>query len=444
VDDLALPPQLRTAIGQAVAIRGVLARQRGEVEAALPLAARALALLPESEGPLRAIVTAHLGLAQMQSGAADQADAAFEEAVRAARRGGDGFLLNSSLCLQAGQHLERGRPHAARRLYIEALARAEAAGLPGLTLLPRTRLAWLHYHWNELDTAETHLDAAVRVALPDVPAAALVHVHLVRARARQARGDAAGADEALAAAERLTADHHLPQMTALVLAWQARLWLLRGEVAVAGRWAETAGLWRLQSSTGWDAPRDLPADLALTTGCLWLIARAEPASLALAGDLLEARLRPADPASLPLAALEYWRLRALLAQARGHTPEAAAALGEALALAEPMGFLRLFLDDGPALRPALAQLAGRRSPQTLAHRLLALLPPRASPLADPLNPHELAILRLLARGHSSADIARERVLAISTVRWYLKHIYQKLGVHNRTQAADRARQLNLL
>jgi DNA-binding NarL/FixJ family response regulator len=82
-----------------------------------------------------------------------------------------------------------------------------------------------------------------------------------------------------------------------------------------------------------------------------------------------------------------------------------------------------------------------------AARLLAVLPAPALPaveLAEPLNPHELEILRLLVRGLSNADIARERVLAVSTVRWYLKHIYQKLSVHNRTQAADRARTLKLL
>ena len=54
------------------------------------------------------------------------------------------------------------------------------------------------------------------------------------------------------------------------------------------------------------------------------------------------------------------------------------------------------------------------------------------------------ILCLIAQGLSNPEIARKRILAVSTVRWYVKQIYQKLGVHNRTQAAVQARELNLL
>jgi ATP/maltotriose-dependent transcriptional regulator MalT len=116
-------------------------------------------------------------------------------------------------------------------------------------------------------------------------------------------------------------------------------------------------------------------------------------------------------------------------------------------LAEPLGDLHLFADDGPMLADLLAKFPTDHPAHAYAARLLALLPAPALPaveLAEPLNPHELEILRLLARGLSNSDIARERVLAVSTVRWYLKHIYQKLNVHNRTQAAERARTLKLL
>ncbi|WP_345348939.1 LuxR C-terminal-related transcriptional regulator [Candidatus Villigracilis affinis] len=65
-------------------------------------------------------------------------------------------------------------------------------------------------------------------------------------------------------------------------------------------------------------------------------------------------------------------------------------------------------------------------------------------LIEPLNEQELGILRLIAQGFSNPEIAQKRSLAVSTVRWYVKHIYRKLGVHNRTQAAAQAREMRLL
>jgi ATP/maltotriose-dependent transcriptional regulator MalT len=60
-------------------------------------------------------------------------------------------------------------------------------------------------------------------------------------------------------------------------------------------------------------------------------------------------------------------------------------------------------------------------------------------LEAPLTSRELAILRLLATGRSNQKIADQLIIAVSTVKWHLRLIYNKLGAANRTEAAARAR-----
>ncbi len=65
-------------------------------------------------------------------------------------------------------------------------------------------------------------------------------------------------------------------------------------------------------------------------------------------------------------------------------------------------------------------------------------------LPDPLTDRELEILDLVARGYPNKQIADELFITLGTVKWYNNQIYTKLGVHNRTGAVSRARQLELI
>ncbi|MCB0014253.1 MAG: hypothetical protein KDE34_20210 [Anaerolineales bacterium] len=140
-------------------------------------------------------------------------------------------------------------------------------------------------------------------------------------------------------------------------------------------------------------------------------------------------------------------------------PQAAATLAQALALAEPEGFVRLFVDEGPPVAELLnrvnASPEGRRR-TTYIRKLLAAFPhhpaeavasPSVStpqPLIEPLSERELEVLRLIAAGKSNKEIARLLVIAPGTVKKHLNNIYGKLGVHSRTQALVRANALELL
>jgi LuxR family maltose regulon positive regulatory protein len=160
-------------------------------------------------------------------------------------------------------------------------------------------------------------------------------------------------------------------------------------------------------------------------------------------------------------------LQPLIQQAQGQTAPALASLGRALTLAEPEGYVRVFLDEGAPMAELLAQVARHRAPAAeYAARLLAAFPDElrieneqlssssttnsqfsilnSQFLVEPLTGRELEVLRLLAEGRDNAEIARALVVAVSTIKSHVNHIFSKLGVSNRLEAELRARQLNLL
>lgn len=179
--------------------------------------------------------------------------------------------------------------------------------------------------------------------------------------------------------------------------------------------------------------------------------------------------------SAALAALESWRLqveapgwederlKAMVLQAvarymNGENERAIQLLSEALALAEPGGFIRTFVDEGPAMAQLLSEAAANGTMPEYTGKLLAafaaedqsekneseLHPAAAQPLGEPLSQREYEILQLIADGLSNRDICQRLFLALSTVKGHNQRIFEKLKVQRRTEAVARARELGLL
>jgi LuxR family maltose regulon positive regulatory protein len=155
-------------------------------------------------------------------------------------------------------------------------------------------------------------------------------------------------------------------------------------------------------------------------------------------------------------------LQALALQGRGDTSQAVTVLERALALAEPAGFFRAFLDQGEPMAVLLRQAAARGIAPGYVSKLVSALdeeeqrdrgaegrPPQhpctpAPLLIEPLSERELEVLDLIAAGLSNREIADRLFIAVSTVKTHINNIYRKLDVSKRTQAVARARELNLL
>jgi len=176
-----------------------------------------------------------------------------------------------------------------------------------------------------------------------------------------------------------------------------------------------------------------------------------------ATKLLLHLLHAAEAGGRTSKAIEIRILQALTFQAGGEIPRALAALEQALALAEPEGFVRIFADGGPPMARLLYEALSRGIAPGYTRRLLAAFPvteseqaapsdalsPNAS-LIEPLSERELEVLALLAEGLTNREIASRLYLALNTVKAHASNIYGKLDVHNRTQAVAKARTLGLL
>ncbi|NIQ75433.1 MAG: hypothetical protein GWN67_12460 [Phycisphaerae bacterium] len=132
-------------------------------------------------------------------------------------------------------------------------------------------------------------------------------------------------------------------------------------------------------------------------------------------------------------------------------------LEQALTLAEPGGFTRIFVDEGPPMARLLYEAVARGIAPDYARRLLTAFPvtePQQtdplktqapeSDLIEPLSERELEVLQLIAEGLTNPEIAARLFLTLNTVKVHTRNIYGKLDAHNRTQAVARARALGIL
>jgi LuxR family maltose regulon positive regulatory protein len=176
-----------------------------------------------------------------------------------------------------------------------------------------------------------------------------------------------------------------------------------------------------------------------------------------ASRLLERLFAAAKAGGQTTRLIEILLLQAMTFHARGDTTRALGKLEHAFKLAEPEGFVRIFVDEGPPMARLLYEALTRGIAPDYARRLLAAFPikepeqtdpPRAqapqSELIEPLSEREIEVLELIAEGLTNQEIANRLYLALNTVKVHTRNINGKLGVHNRTQAVARARALGIL
>jgi LuxR family maltose regulon positive regulatory protein len=316
----------------------------------------------------------------------------------------------------------------------------------------------LLYEWNELEQAERHLTQAVELGRRWGNAEALAGSYLWLARLRWARDDTEGVHTAVGRAQQLVEHGVLAEMRAAVASFRAWLALQQGDLLAAERWAQALGLDAAQATI-------YPREKDFLIFARLLLARDE---LDQAGQLLDRIFRSAERVGRVSLSLEVQLLMALAAQARGNADRAMRILEEAVATAEPEGYVRTFVDEGAPMQQLLTGLdqrpANRALPSTTSgsarqrryvQRLLAAFPssddgvpaPAArspSTLAEQLSERETEVLRLVAKGHTNREIADQLFIAVSTVKSHTNSIYGKLGVRNRTQAIAAAEALSLL
>ena len=427
--------------------RSLVAMLRGDVEATAVFASRALAELGEGERLLEYVARFNLGIADWLRGRLADAERVFVPSIA-------GWADRPTITVW-GRHIlgqvqrAQGRLDAAARACRQALERTAPPGRP---LLPAAGPAYVGlgevaYQRNELDVALQYLTEGIalcrQLAYTPPLAAGLVTLAWIR----QARGDPAGALEAMGEAGQAAPGP--PGLLNPVPVQRARLLLAQGDLAAAARWATERGL-------GPDDEPDYPREPGHLLLARVLLAQDRPGqALALLDRLAAAAVAQDRVGSM----IEIGALRALALAAGGQEADAVTTLAGALTLACPQGQVRVFADEGLPMAALVRKLiAAQRSGQAAGVPLgcLARLQrafdagdtaprPTAVPgLVEPLTSRELEVLGMLAAGRSNQAIAGQLVVTLDTVKKHVSHVLDKLGAANRTEAVARARELGLI
>jgi LuxR family transcriptional regulator, maltose regulon positive regulatory protein len=304
------------------------------------------------------------------------------------------------------------------------------------------------YEWGDLEVAQREVENWLTLSKQGGHVAAVTYGGVVLSRVRQAQGDSADAEVTLdQAVEQLR--YGMPAwVSAQVVAQQVALALARGDAAAASQALAGSGV-TTGDPTGYSSE---VIHLAYLRLLLHLGRMASGASrLDRAMDLAGRLLASAEPAGRMGREIETLALRALVCAAQGHAEAALADLSRALALAEPEGYVRLFVNEGAPMAALLRAARERDLRAVYVARLLAAFPdeggtawPDQEGLLESFGEREREVLRLLAEGLTYGEIAGRLVVSLNTVRFHVKNIYGKLGVDRRVAAVDRAKVLGLL
>ncbi len=353
----------------------------------------------------------------------------------------------------AGVQIERGRLREAD----DALRRAARfVAEEGVELLPAAGVVHigmgaLLYERNDLEEAERELKRGIKLAERTREVSSLVWGYVTLSQTKRARGDVEGALEMAREAERVAGGPGAGPEVAIAGAWITQLLLARGELAAAGAFQR-------ERAANADAAGDASRVVDRVTSARVLHAQGRYAD---ALGLLEEPREATEAAGRTSELIGILALTALVLWSRNEKEQAVNTLTRALALAEPEGYVRTFVDEGPAMGDLLSEVlhAQRRGrpdtgtpsvpAQYLAKLLAALaredvVPAADERLSEPVSERELEVLALIAAGRSNQEIAAKLFVSTSTVKTHVNNLYRKLDARSRTQAVARAREMGVL
>jgi LuxR family maltose regulon positive regulatory protein len=425
----------------------------------LEAATHAVKVIPWESHAAAATALIFVGGVQQMVGHQDDAISVLTGALAEAAGRSDPFALHYAQCAYLGLiAVWRGAGDLARcrRAAEDLLELATAHELGWGISAAHTYLGAIAYEQNHLESAIDHLSAVIDE--PEASGAFLTNTFLKLALAQEMAGRRTEADA--------TVNRYLDRLIATdattviptVRSFQARLALTRGDMASAFRWLRTS---RMPGPGG--AVHDF--EIPLLTRAKILLAEGAPESLAEADAALDVLLRHADAVHSMRLTIPVLAHKALAQQAQEMPDAALATIADALALAEPRGYFRTFVDLGAPMATLLAQYLQRPDPAPLAAQLIGAIQSPATanpttlpairvvedaadpadvPLVERLTERELEVLDGLAKRLSNKEIAEELAISPHTIKRHTTSIYGKLGVSGRRQAIRRAIAAGLL
>lgn len=428
--------QTRDLIGRIANNRAILAVSQYNEDTIFTEANRALEYLHRDNLPVRAITIYALGVALELKGNRHEAEKTFREAIDLSKTIGHSFV--TKLATIALGHVEESQNmlYQAEETYREALRLFGDHPLP-IACEAHLGLARIYYQWNDLDSAFFHGEESLKLAkqfAKIIDRFVLSEVFL--ARLKLARGDIKEADAILTETSKTVRRQNFQFTLPEVTDAQITLYLRQGNLKAA------------------DHPvRSQPAIRPLSKARVFLAMGDTVSAL----KVLDERRQEAEKKGWEDEKLKAMLLQAIAMQKHGNMDEAIRVLTDALTLAEPAGFIRIFADEGLAMDQLLAEIVARGIFLDYSTKLSAVIqeeerkrkidsPPssKSGALIEPLSERELQILKLIAMGLSNREIGEKLSLALDTVKGHNRNIFGKLGAQRRTEAVAYARDLGLL
>ncbi|MFZ1402066.1 MAG: LuxR C-terminal-related transcriptional regulator [Anaerolineae bacterium] len=436
--------QLKPLPAMIALTRAYNAQVQGDPAATVKYAELALQIIPEDDFDRRARATTILEVIHWASGNLESVIRGIGDSMERLTQLGNHVFVVASAFAVADLLVGLGRLSEAERTYQDALQLAAQHGPEAehITAHHHLGLSMIYRQRGDDTLAAHHLKRAAELGLQTTLVDWLYRWHVAQAQLKEAAGDLETALALLDEAKRVYIQTLIPDLRPIA-ALKARIYLKQGRPDKARAWAAERGL-SLADEVSY-----LHEFEHLT------LARLEIAN-PLVNALLARLLQAAEAQKRCGSALDILLVQALSHEAQGNRPQALAALERALALAEPEGYVRIFVDEGEAMRLLIEKQSRNRDhplSDYVDKLLAAFTQPVAAPksaiihqksdMIEPLSERELEVLKLLRTELSGPEIAGQLIVSLNTFRTHTKNIFDKLGVNNRRAAVRRAEELDL-
>lgn len=431
----------RRIAGHVALIRSQVCGLCNDHSRTMPLAQQALDLLPPEDRMGRIMACTQLGIGWRFQGAYDAAEMALEQAVALAEPRESNQVTIFARYHLAALRVWRGQLNRAAQDFRRIIQNAQAEKVASSVIcLPYQALSRIACEQNRLDESLELTRQGLALAEQWGHGEFILTGYIDRAEVLLAQGDAPGALDAMARAKRLSGDMIWPSwMEALDVKMQ---WIAGKQAAVS--------VWARDFET-----RQTTLALNLQNVAIYLMLARAWMTEARWPEAREMARRVWDvvgSTEMMHRKLETLILSVLAYAGNQQSQKASEMLEESLALAEPEGYVRVFLDEGPGIVPLLQAIPLHSPWRGYARHLLAeyartdavKYPVQPGDLVEPLSARELEILRLLNTSMDVQQIADQLVSAVSTVRTHIRNIYAKLGVNRRMEALQRGKELGLV
>ena len=436
--------------GRVAAIRAVMATYRSDAGESKQFAQLAQELLPPDDLNWRSAAAMALADAYVFMGEYDKAHQARFESIKICESAGNTYIYlidrtKFILVLKARGELLQAKEHC-KQLMDYAVENGFSD--PGTIGWIQAILGDILAEINDLNGAYEVVREGVNLTKLGRDVTLLSWSNMCLTRILLSLGDLDGAENIIKKTEVMSQDSTIPPLVNYqMMNFRVRIWLSQGRLDEAIKWMRAQAADSEAKTTYVDKMINIP--LARIR-----IAQRLPEKTS---ELLVPLLDAAEAGGHVSRAIELLILQALNLQAIDEVEKAMVPLDKALTLAQPRGFIRIFVDEGPPMAHLLYEALKHEIAPEYVQRLLAAFPDTdskenvsqkhtmdSSPLIEPLSDREIEVLRLVAKGLANQVIATRLFLSVHTVKAHTRNIYSKLGVNNRTQAVDRARTLGIL